>query len=170
MREIIQSLSIYVSIPFICSTSISCVYRFILLIFAEIKFSSCSSSLNEFLGFNHQSILFYYILIWISFAFEIYFLINRLIGCIYVQAKQSTLILYIILSLAFILSSCFTLYAIICYSHGHVITQHDFGDPLDRIIPITENCNRLRLIGIICGFINSILYCLAAVLIYCLQN
>jgi hypothetical protein len=138
----------------------------ILLIFVEIKIPSCNSYLNEFLGFNHQSILFYYILIWISFAFEIYFLINRLIGSTNLQAKISTLILYISLSIAYLLASCFTLYAILNSTHGHVITQHDFGDPVDKVILITYDCNLLRLIGIIFGYIISILYFVAAILIY----
>ena len=94
-----QAFGIIHLIRFIC--------LILLLTFAEIKISSCSSYLNEFLGFNHQSILFYYILIWISFSFEIYFLINRLLASIYLQAKTSTLILYILLSISFLLASCF---------------------------------------------------------------
>ncbi|CAF0859578.1 unnamed protein product [Rotaria sp. Silwood1] len=142
----------------------------ILLIFAEFKISSCNSSLNEFLGFNHQTIVFYYILIWISLTFEIYFLINRLFGSIKIQAKNLTFILYICLSLAFLLASCFTLYAIINYTHGHVITQHDFSDPSLKIISITYDCNLLRLIGIIFGFLISILYIIAVILIYHLKD
>jgi hypothetical protein len=138
----------------------------ILLIFVEMKISSCNSYLNEFLGFNHQSILFYYILIWISFSLEIYFLINRLFGSIKPQAKQSIFILYIFLFIAFSLASCFTLYAIIYSIPGHVITQHDFNHLSERIIPITTNCNILRLIGILLGFLISILYLIAVILIY----
>ena len=142
----------------------------IFLILSEMKISQCNSTLNEFLGFNHPSIMFYYILIWISLAFEIYFLINRLIGSIYLQAKNSILILYVFLCLAYILASCFTLYAIIKHTNGHVITQHDFGDPLERIILITYDCNILRLIGIIFGFIISIFYFIAVLLIYRLKD
>ncbi|CAF1040529.1 unnamed protein product [Rotaria sordida] len=142
----------------------------IFLILSEFKISSCNSSLNEFLGFNHQSILFYYILIWISFTFEIYFFINRLFGLIKFQAKNSTLILYICLSICYFLASCFTLYAIINYTHGHVITQHDFSDPSLRTILITYDCNLLRLIGIIFGFLISILYFIAVILIYHLKD
>ncbi|CAF3505230.1 unnamed protein product [Rotaria socialis] len=142
----------------------------LLLSLAELKISSCSSSLNEFLGFNHSSILFYYILIWISFSFEIYFLINRLFGLEIVQAKKSTFILNACLSFSYFLASCFTLYAILNYTHGHVITQHDFGDPKLRIIIITHDCNILRLIGIIFGFLISIFYFIATILIYKLKD
>jgi len=142
----------------------------LLLIFVEIKIPSCNSYLNEFLGFNYHSILFYYILIWISFSFEIYFLINRLISSNNIQAKISNFILYILLSLAFCLASCFTLYAIINSTHGHVITQHDFDNSFQRIIHITYDCNILRLIGIIFGFIISILYFLASLIIYRLKD
>jgi hypothetical protein len=142
----------------------------LLLIFVEIKIPSCNSYLNEFLGFNYHSILFYYILIWISFSYEIYFFINRLFGLINIQAKYSILILYILLSFAYCLASCFTLYAIINSTHGHVITQHDFDDSLQRIIHITYDCNILRLIGIIFGFIISILYFIAVVLISRLKD
>jgi len=141
-----------------------------LLIFSEIKLPLCNSYLNEFLGFNYQSILFYYILIWISFSFEIYFLINRLIGFQNIQAKTSNFILYIFLSFAFFLASCFTLYAIINSTHGHVITQNDFDNSFQRIIYITYDCNILRLIGIIFGFIISILYFLASLIIYRLKD
>ena len=137
----------------------------LLLIFVEIKLPFCNSYLNEFLGFNHQSILFYYILIWISFVFEIYFFINRLITSTNLQAKKSTLILYILLSLAYLLASCFTLYAIINSTPGHVITQHDFLDS-SRIIPTTDDCNMLRLIGILCGYMISIFYFIAVIIIY----
>lgn len=142
----------------------------ILLTFAEIKISSCTSTLNEYLGFNHQSILFFYILIWISFAFEIYFLVNRLFGTSKIQAKISTLILYIFLSIGYFLASCFTLYAIVNFTNGHVITQHDFGNPLSNSILITHDCNILRLIGIIFGFLISILYFIAVILIYRIKN
>lgn len=141
----------------------------ILLTFTEIKLSFCNSSLNEFLGFNHQSILFYYILTWISFSFDIYLFINRLFGVEKLQAKTSTFILYICLCLSYILASCFTLYAIIHYKSGHVITQHDFGDPNLQIIPITSDCNILRLIGTIFGFLISTLYFISLVLIYRLK-
>jgi hypothetical protein len=138
----------------------------VLLIFAEIKFSWCNSYLNEFLGFNHQSILFYYILIWISFSFEIYFLINRLFASIKLQAKRSILTLYIFLFIAFFLASCLTLYALIHSTPGHVITQHDFGDSSQKIISITPDCNILRLIGVLLGFLIGILYLIAVILIY----
>ncbi|CAF0821345.1 unnamed protein product [Adineta ricciae] len=138
----------------------------LLLLLTEIKISSCTSYLNEFLGFNHQSILFYYILIWISFAFEIYLLVNRLFASRIPQARQSIFYLYSTLCLAYLLASCFTLYAIVTYSHGHVITQHDFGNPAENVIPITNECNILRLIGILFGFLLSILYFLAAMLVH----
>jgi predicted small secreted protein len=138
----------------------------VLLIMMEIKLSPCNSSLNEYFGFNHQSILFYYILIWISFAYEIYFFINRLFASIKPQAKRSIFILYIFLSIAFTLASCFTLYAIIYSIPGHVITQHDFDHSSQYIIPITPDCNLLRLIGILLGFSISILYLIAVILIY----
>ncbi|UJR08574.1 hypothetical protein I4U23_012833 [Adineta vaga] len=137
-----------------------------LLICTEIKISSCSSYLNEFLGFNYQTILFYYILIWISFSFEIYILINRLFGSRYLQAKRSILYFYLILFIAYLLASCFTLYAIIHSSHGHVITQDDLDNLSERIIHTTHDCNLLRLIGIVFGFLIGILYFLAAILIY----
>ncbi|CAF3835411.1 unnamed protein product [Adineta steineri] len=160
----------YFTQPFGIIHTIRFICLILLLVFAEIKLTSCNSYLNEFLGFNHQSILFYYILIWISFSFEIYFFINRLFGSKYPQAKKSILILYILLSIAFLLASCFTLYAIINSSHGHVITQHDFSTSLEKIIPITHDCNLLRLIGILFGFIISILYFIAIILIYRLKD
>jgi hypothetical protein len=142
----------------------------ILLIFAEIKISSCGTYLNEFLGFNHQSILFYYILIWISFAFEIYFLINRLLASISIKAKYSTQILYFLLSISYLLASCFTLYALIKSSNGHVITQHDFSNFPQTIIILPTDCNLFRLIGILFGFLISFLYFFAFILIHRLKN
>jgi hypothetical protein len=137
----------------------------ILLIFAEIKISSCGTYLNEFLGFNHPSILFYYILIWISFTFELYFFINRLFASITIKAKRSTQILSLFLTLSFILASCFTLYAMIKSSNGHVITQNDFSNPPQTIIILPSNCNSFRLVGIILGFLISLLYFVAFILI-----
>ena len=137
----------------------------ILLILAEIRFSSCGSYLNEFLGYNHQSILFYYILIWISFSFEIYFLVNRLLGAVEFRARRSSTSLHILLGLAFALAASFTLYAWIDRSDGHVITQHDFGDPSQRVIPISDDCNRLRWTGIVLGLTISALYLVSGVFI-----
>ena len=138
----------------------------ILLLFAEIKISLCGTYLNEFFGFNYPSIIFYYILIWISFTFEIYFLINRLFASIVFQAKKSTKILYLLLSLNYILASCFTLYAMIKSSNGHVITQYDFSNPPQTIIILPSDCNSFRLIGILFGFLISILYFIACILIH----
>jgi len=162
MNYFTQAFGIIHLIRFICLS--------LLLILTEIQIPSCNSYLNEFLGFNHQSILFYYILIWISFSFEIYFLLNRLLGSIYLQARKSILILYIFLFIAFFLASCFTLYAIIHSTHGHVITQHDFSDPSQRIILITNDCNLLRLIGIVFGFLISILYFIPVILLRSYQK
>ncbi len=142
----------------------------ILLIFVEKKLPCCNSYLNEFLGFNHQSILFYYILIWISFSFEIYFFINRLFASISIKAKYSIQILYILLSLSYLLASCFTLYALIKSSDGHVITQNDFSNSSQTIIILPIDCNLFRLIGIIFGFLISFLYVLAFILIHRLKD
>ncbi|CAF1260571.1 unnamed protein product [Rotaria sp. Silwood1] len=142
----------------------------ILLTFAEIKISSCNTYLNEFLGFNHTSIHFYYILIWISFTFEIYFLINRLFASITIKAKISIKILYILLCLCYILASCFTLYALINSSNGHVITQNDFSNPPQTILILPPNCNLFRLIGILFGFLISFLYFFAIILIHRLKD
>jgi hypothetical protein len=135
----------------------------ILLIFAEIKISSCGTYLNEFFGFNHSSILFYYILIWISFAFEIYFLINRLFASSFIKAKKSTQILYLLLSLNYILASCLTLYAMIKSSNGHVITETDLSQ---TTVILPSNCNSFRLIGILFGFVISFFYFFALILIH----
>ena len=137
----------------------------VLVIFVEIRLPSCQSFLNEYLGFNHPSVLFYYILIWIAFAFEIYFLVNRLLASIRPQAKKSILVLYLLLAVAFILAAGFTLYAIIYSTVGYMITQYDFSDLVDGIIPLLPDCNILRLIGIILGFLISLLYLIAVILL-----
>ncbi|CAF0848883.1 unnamed protein product [Rotaria sordida] len=142
----------------------------ILLTCSEIKIPLCHTYLNEFLGFNHSSIHFYYILIWISFTFEIYFLINRLFASIIIKAKKLTKILYLLLCLCYILASCFTLYALINSSNGHVITQHDFSNPPQTIIILPSNCNLFRLIGILFGFLISFLYFFAIILIHRLKD
>lgn len=138
----------------------------LLLIFTEIKISSCRTYLNEILGFNHQTILFYYILIWVSFSFEIYFLVNRLIASITIRAKKSTIILHLLLSLSYILAFCFTLYAMIHSSNGHVITQHDLSDSIETIIIVSRTCNLFRLIGILFGFLISFLYMFAIIIMH----
>lgn len=133
--------------------------------FTEFKLSSCNSYLSEFLGFNQQSILFYYILLRIASVFEVYFLVNRLFGTRYVQAKRSVFVLYLLLSVAFLIASCFTLYAIVHSSHGHVITQPDLADAPQRAIPASADCNLLRLVGIVFGFLVSSLYFFATLLV-----
>ena len=138
----------------------------LLLVLIEIKFASCGASLNEFLGFNYYTILFFYIIVWVAFAFDIYFLLNRLFGSVEFQARKSAIVLHVCLSLAFLLGSCFTLYAMIDSRDGHVITQQDFGDPLQRVIPLTSTCNRLRLIGVLFGCLISVLYSVALVLVH----
>ncbi|UJR37642.1 hypothetical protein I4U23_030339 [Adineta vaga] len=138
----------------------------ILLIFTEIKISSCGTYLNEFLGFNHQSILFYYILIWISFSFEIYFFLNRLFASMSIKARTSVQILFFLLFIGYLLASSFTLYALINSSDGHVITQMDFLDPPRTIITIPSDCNPYRLIGIVFGYMIGLLYLFAFVLIH----
>ncbi|CAF1281703.1 unnamed protein product [Rotaria magnacalcarata] len=142
----------------------------ILLTLSEIKISSCQTYLNEFLGFDHSSILFYYILIWISFSFEIYILLNRLLGTISIKAQYSIKILYSLLSLFYLLASCFTLYAIIHSSNGHVITQSDFSETPQTIIQLLPNCNLYRLIGILFGILISFLYFIAIIIIHRLKD
>ena len=135
----------------------------LLIIVMEIKFvSSCPFYLNEFLGFNHSSILFYYILIWISLAFEIYFLLNRLLVSRQTRARKSTIILDILLAIGFALAACFTLYAFVQSKPGYLITQEDF---IERILPLSESCNRQRWFGIVGGFCMSLFYLLASVLL-----
>ena len=134
----------------------------LLIIFMEVKFFSCPFFLNEFLGFNHPSILFYYILIWISLAFEVYFLLNRLFASRYVRARKSMIILDFLLAIAFALAACFTLYAFIQSKPGYLITQEDF---IDRVLPLSDSCNRQRWFGIVCGFCMSLFYLLASILL-----
>lgn len=133
----------------------------LLIIFTEMKFFACPYYLNEFLGFNHSSILFFYVIIWIGLAFEIYFLLNRLMVSIRPRAKKSILILDILLMIAFILAASFTLHAFRQAKPGYLITQEDFSDR--TLLPI-DSCNRQRLFGIILGFFLSLFYLVETVL------
>ena len=134
----------------------------LLIIFTEMKFFACPYYLNEFLGFNHSSILFYYILIWIGFAFEIYFLLNRLMVSVRPCAKKSMFILYVLLMVAFALAASFTLHAFRQAKPGYLITQEDFSDR--TLLPI-DSCNHGRLFGIILGFFLSLFYLVETVLL-----
>lgn len=134
----------------------------LLIIFNEIKFFTCPYYSNEFLGFNHSSILFYNILIWISLAFEIYFLLNRLLGSVRVRAKKSILILNILLIIAFILAASFTLHGFQQGKPGYLISQEDFSN---RTLQAIHPCNRQRLFGILLGFVLSLFYLIETVVL-----
>ena len=142
----------------------------VFLILVETRLSWCSSSLNEYLGFNQNSILFYYILIWVSFSFEIYFLVNRLFGSTIIKARRSSIILYCLLAAAFAVASALTLYAMIHRTDGHVITQHDLSENLTERLPVSILCNRMRSIGVVFGFVFSFLYIWSIIFICRLQK
>ena len=98
----------------------------ILIILIELKYSSCSAqSLNDYLGFSHLSIFFFYVIIWICFSFEIYFFLNRFFGHSKFIGRRSTIILYILLLISFGLASSLTLISWFNTSDGHLITQDD---------------------------------------------
>jgi hypothetical protein len=139
-----------------------------LLTCSELRFFSCHSSLNEYLGFNHSSILFYYVLMWIAFAFELYFLLNRLLNTNHVNRQHSTMTLHCLLALTFILAACCTFYAWLTRSNGHPITQHDLHRSMASFdLPVTDTlCNSWRWIGVTFGFIIGILYLMASLFIY----
>ena len=139
----------------------------LLIILIEVKFSACSSqTLNEYLGFSHGSILFFYVVIWICFAFEIYFLVNpRLV------ARRSTLILYVLLLVAFLLGSTLTFVGWLNASDGHLITQDDDKpSAADRRLPVAPRCNNLRWIPIVLGYAISLLNSLTILFLMCYED
>ncbi|CAF0999111.1 unnamed protein product [Adineta ricciae] len=152
-------LGIIHSIRFLCLT--------ILLIFAEIKITLGGTYLNELLSYNHQSILFYCILIWITLSFEIYFFLDRLFASISIKARITVQVLSLLLCVCYLLACSFTLYGFIKSSDGHVITETDFFYPPLTNITLSANCNPYRFIGIVSGYLIGFLYLAVFVLIRC---
>ena len=138
----------------------------LLIILIEVKYSACSSqTLNDFLGFSHWSILFFYVVIWISFAFEIYFLVNPR-----PVARRSTLILYVLLLVALLLGSTSTFVAWLNASDGHLITQDDDKPTADRRLPVGPTCNNLRWMPIVLGYAISVSNSLTILFLMCYED
>lgn len=143
----------------------------VLIILIELVYSSCSSNtLNDYLGYSHPTIFFFYILIWISFSFDIYFLLNRLLGHPRYLARRSTSIVYLFLLIASLLCSSFTLVAWIRSSPGYLITQDDRHRLQTRDLAVTKECNDLRWIPIILGYTISLLNSLTVLFLFCYED
>lgn len=143
----------------------------VLIILIELKYSQCSfESLNDYLGYSHWSILFFYIVIWIAFSFEIYFLLNRFVGHPKFVARRSTMILYIFLLICFLLGSSLTLVAWRNSFDGYLITQNDETPSASRNLPVNSTCNDLRWIPISFGYAISLLNSLTILFLMCYED
>ena len=160
-------LLVYLTPRFVIIHSLRFLCLTILLIFTDIKITLCGMYLNKFLGYNHQSILFYCILIGITLSFEIYFFLDRLFALISIKARITVRALSLLLCVCYLLACSFTLYGFIKLSVGHVITQTDFLDHPLTIIALAANCNPYRFIGVVFGYVIGFLYLTAFVLIPC---